>query len=147
VRLTDGRDLPKPVSDRNMLDPYAPLSLLFASMLPSPVAETLPSHPSIGQVVEQNIMQRKLPDALNAIRAGHPVDFGELRLDSLGLVIDQGRKTLAWSDLVSITSEQDTIIIRQKGHRSAWAKLPITETPNAVILFALLRSLNEGYVA
>jgi hypothetical protein len=147
ARLTESRDLTIPVSYRNMLDPYAPLSPLFASILPSPVAETLPSHPTIGQVVEQNIIQRKLPDALNALRAGHPVDFGELRLDSLGLVLDQGRKTLAWSDLKSVTSAQDTLIIRQKGHRSAWAKLLLTETPNAVILFALLRSLNEDYVA
>jgi hypothetical protein len=147
ARLTDSRDLTIPVSYRNMLDPYAPLGPLLASILPAPVAETLPAHPTIGQLVEQNIIQRKLPEALNALRAGHPVDFGELRLDSLGLVLDQGRKTLAWSDLLRITAERDTIIIRQKGHRSAWATLSITETPNAVILFALLRSLNEDYVA
>jgi hypothetical protein len=139
LRLTGGRELTISLSYRNMLDPYAPLGPLFARILPSPVAETIPSYPTIGKVVEQGVIQRKLPEALRALRGGRPIEFGELRLDSLGLAMDQGRKTLAWNDLQSITLEQDSIVVKQNGHRSAWAKFSIAETPNAVILLALPR--------
>jgi hypothetical protein len=144
VRLTDGRELTISLNHRNMLDPYAPLGPLFARILPLPVAGTLPLYPTIGEVVEQGVIRRKLPAALHALRGGRPIDFGELRLDSVGLTMDQGRKTLGWSDLQSITLEQDSIVVKQNGHRSAWSKIPIAETPNAVILLALPIHPAEG---
>jgi hypothetical protein len=151
VRLTDGRELTFPLSYRNMLDPYASVGPLLTSVLPAPVAETLPSYLTIGQVLEQSIVQRKLPELLRLFRGGHPVDFGDLRLDSLGLVTDQGRKTLIktlmWSEVQSITPEQGTIVVKQNGHRSAWAKLPIAEMPNAAVFFALLAESGAGQTA
>ena len=85
LRLRDGRDLTLPLSYRNMLDPYAAIGPLLTAILPSPVAQTLPAHLDLGQLFERYIVQRKLPEMLQAFRGGHPVDFGELRLDSIGL--------------------------------------------------------------
>ncbi len=147
LQLRDGRDLTLPLSYRNMLDPYAAIGPLLTAILPSPVAQTLPAHLDLSQLFERYIVQRKLPEMLQAFRGGHPVDFGELRVDSLGLTTDQGRKTLMWQDVQSITPEQDTIVIKQHGHRSAWAKIPITETPNTAVLFALLAQAGMGQAA
>jgi len=147
VRLNDGREPTFPLSYRNMLDPYADVGPLLTAILPGPVAATLPAQPNLSQLFEHYIVQRKLPEMLNTFRGGHPVDFGELRLDSIGLVTDQGRKTLAWHDVQSITPEQDTIVIKQHGQRAAWIKIPITETPNAAVLFALLAQTGVGQAA
>lgn len=145
--LRSGRDLTLPLSYRNMLDPYAEIGPLLTAIMPAPVAQTLPAHLDLGQLFERYIVQRKLPEMLQAFRGGHPVEFGELRLDYIGLVIDQGRKTLPWQDVQSITPEKDTIVIKQQGQRSAWAKIPITETPNAAVLFALLTQTGVGQAA
>ncbi|HEV8190833.1 MAG TPA: DUF6585 family protein [Ktedonobacterales bacterium] len=138
VRLTDGRELTFPLSYRNMLDLHAAIRPVLSGLLPSPVVETMLTYPTLGEVLERSVVQRKLPEMLRTFRGGHPVDFGELRLDALGLVTDQGRKTLLWSDVQSITPEQGTIVIKQNDHRSAWAEFPVTEMPNAVVFFALL---------
>src|SRR5262249_25618939 len=50
LRLIDGHDVVFPLSYRNMLDPYAEIGPLLTSILPGPVAETLPSHPTLGQI-------------------------------------------------------------------------------------------------
>ena len=52
-----------------------------------------------------------------------------------------------WQDVQSITPEQDTIVIKQRGHSSASAKIPITETPNVAVLFALLAQAGVGQAA
>jgi hypothetical protein len=147
LRLANGREQTFPLSYRNMLDPYASVVPLLTSVLPAPVAETLLSYPTIGQVLEQSVAQRKLPELLGLFRGGHPVDFGDLRLDSLGLVTDQGRKTLMWSEVQSIAPEQDAILIKQNGHRSAWAQFSVTEMPNSVVFFALLAQTGAGQTA
>jgi hypothetical protein len=147
LRLADGREQTFPLSYRNMLDPYAEIGPILTTILPAPVARTLPSHPTLGQVLERTIVQRKLPDVLRAFRGGRPVDFGELRLDSRGLVTEQGRNMLAWGDVCSIAPEKDMIVVKQNGCRRAWHKFRITDMPNAAVLFALLAETGAGQTA
>jgi hypothetical protein len=144
VLLTDQRELTIPFSYRSMLDPYAPLGPLFASILPTPVAETLPQYPSIDQALQEPITQRKLPAATQAFHAGHPVEFGPLRLDWLGLTLDQGAKTLAWNEVKSVTADRDTLVVRQKERGSAWATLPLNDLPDVFVLFSLLKQSGIG---
>jgi hypothetical protein len=147
LRLADGREQTFPLSYRNMLDPYAEIGPILTTILPAPVARTLPSHPTLGQLLERTIVERKLPDVLRAFRGGRPVDFGDLRLDSRGLVMEQGRNTLAWGDVRSIAPEKDMIVVKQNGRRRPWHKFPITDMPNAAVLFALLAETGAGQAA
>jgi len=144
LRLVDGREQTFPLSYRNMLDPYAEIGPILATILPAPVAQTLPSHPTLGQVLERTIVRRKLPEALRAFRGGRPVDFGDLRLDARGLGTQQGRNTLAWGDVRSIAPEKNMIVVKRNGYHWAWHKFPITDMPNAAVLFALLAETGAG---
>jgi hypothetical protein len=92
--------------------------------------------------VYQEVLRRKVPQAVQAIRNGETVTIGALRLDRTGISGRWGQP-LAWEDLDRLEVERSKIIVRQKGSRRAWTTLSLG-TPNAGLLLDLTQAMRRG---
>jgi hypothetical protein len=92
--------------------------------------------------VYQEVLRRRVPQALQAMRNGETVPIGRLRLDRTGISGRWGQP-LAWEELERLEVERSKIIIRQKGSRRAWTTLSLA-TPNAGLLLDLTQAVRRG---
>ena len=85
-------------------------------------------------------MQHKLPQALEAYRAGSPIAFGNLIVRQQGLA--DSTRELAWADIDHIQISDSSIQITKKPAGMVWFNLSAASTPNLAFLAALLNTIH-----
>jgi hypothetical protein len=89
--------------------------------------------------VEQEVYRALLPKVQAQWASGQPVWFGPVSLSAVG--IHNGSEVLPWGDVQSVKPElnENDIVIRKRGQRSAWKKLEGLDIANAALFFQLVR--------
>jgi hypothetical protein len=140
LRLHDGRAVVVPRTFQNMLDPYRSVGRLISALVPSAVAQAMPSFPVIDDVIKQHLTHHVLPGALAAYQAGRALSFGELTVSTMGVTLRSDQPLLLWSDVKQITMENGALTISRQSSRKP-DQLALLEIPNVRVLEVLL---NEG---
>jgi hypothetical protein len=83
---------------------------------------------------------RLLEENREAFNAGQPLEFGPLSLSREGL--RYGRRTLAWSEVASVTLERGRLEVRPRRGRR-W-RIPVRRIPNAEVCLQLASHLGGG---
>ena len=90
------------------------------------------------------IVQQLLPGALETYNADQPVHFGSIEVSKQGITVQNGWRTLAWSDLLNIKIDAGTMIIQKKVTRytgEMWEKIHTSGMPNLALFAALVRQI------
>lgn len=98
----------------------------------------------LGYVLQQQITQQQLPEAIAAYNQGSAVTFNHLTVASSGIVV--GKRHLSWQEFDSATVTQTRtrkhihmfIEIKQKESQKSWVLLDQKTFPNMSLFFALL---------
>jgi len=83
---------------------------------------------------------RLLEESRQTFNAGRPLEFGPLSLNQQGL--QYGRRTLAWSEVASVTLERGRLDVRPR-HGRRW-RIPVRRIPNAEVCLQLASHLGGG---
>jgi hypothetical protein len=98
----------------------------------------------IGHILQEQIAQHQLPEAIATYKQGLPVSFKQLTVTSDGVAV--GKRFLPWTEFDSAMVLQTRtrkylhtfIEIKQKNQQNAWALLDQKTFPNVSLFFALL---------
>ena len=66
--------------------------------------------------------------------ANIPVSFGDIRISTQGVDIDNGKIVLAWSELAGIGVGEQEVILKRKGRFEEWYALPLWRVENPLHL-------------
>ena len=137
LHLYDGRAVVLPRTFQNMLDPYRSVGRMISVLVPTTVAQAIPSFPAIDDIIKQHLIHHVLPEALDAFHAGRTVSFGELTVSTLGVSLRYDQPLIPWSDITHITLNDGTFtIIRQSSAKHD--QLALSEIPNVGVLEMLV---------
>ncbi|TQK42357.1 hypothetical protein FBY35_3751 [Streptomyces sp. SLBN-118] len=89
-------------------------------------------------LVSERVTEARLPGALETVRAGGTVVFGNLALDSRG--VHHGGRTLTWEQAQSLVLHPRHVAIRDT-HGEEWVSEPIDAIPNAHLFVTLAKQL------
>jgi len=103
---------------------------------------TLTEYAGLGELIEERMLEYKLPQALEEYRAGSPIAFGNLMVRQQGLA--GSTRELAWADIDRVQISVDSIQIMKKPASMVWFNLSAASTPNLALLAALLNTIHEG---
>lgn len=103
---------------------------------------TLTEYAGLGELIEERMLEYKLPQALEAYRAGSPIAFGNLMVRQQGLA--DSTRELAWADIDRMQISVNAIQITKKPTSMVWFNLSAASTPNLALLAALLNTIHEG---
>jgi hypothetical protein len=106
-----------------------------------PLKSNLPHIDRLGGFLEREVSRRLLPKTLAAYKEGQPQDFGEIVVNTQGLLLKRERKLLAWKDLERFTLDKTTASIYRKGDSWEWATLGVAGIPNVGVLKGLVDSM------
>ncbi len=137
LRLHDGRAVVIPRTFENMLDPYGSVGRMISALVPTAVAQAMPSFPVIDDIVKQHLTHHVLPGALDAYHAGRALSFGELTVSTLGVQLRYDQPLIPWSDVKDITLDNGALTIIRHGSRKR-DQLALSEMPNVRVLEVLL---------
>jgi hypothetical protein len=87
---------------------------------------------AFGHIIARRVAKAKFPASLQQLYAGHPVEFGPLKMDAQGLTSRSG--TLAWTDVGRIRFFHGTLIVEDRSKRSVMSEGTL---PNALLAAAL----------
>ena len=71
---------------------------------------------------------------IDLYHANIPVAFGDIRISTRGVDIENGKIVLAWSELAGIGVGEQEVIIKRKGRFEEWYALPLWRVENAAHL-------------
>jgi hypothetical protein len=103
---------------------------------------TLTEYVGLGDLIEEHLLEYKLPQALAAYRAGNSVGFGNFVVRQQGLA--DSTRELAWANIDRIQVTATSIQITKKPASLVWFNLSATDIPNFALLTALLNTIQEG---
>lgn len=94
--------------------------------------------------VEREVYRALVPKVQAQWASGQPVWFGAVSLSREG--IHNGGEVLAWGEVQSVKPglNEDAIVIRKRGQRSAWKRLRGIDIPNAALFFQLVQENVNG---
>jgi hypothetical protein len=105
-------------------------------------AVDLSSYAGLGELIEEQLIQRQLPQAIAGYQQGQTVSFGQFMVHRQGL--SDGVKTLAWGELADIQVSGAAIQITKKPANLPWFQLNAATIPNVAVLIALLNAIRNG---
>ncbi len=95
---------------------------------------------TLADIIEQQVARKQLPQLLAAYSAGIPISFGDLTVTQQGLSLDQGRKTLPWSEVSAIKFSREYVLsICKRG--KFWDWYSNARMPNALTFLELTNAL------
>jgi hypothetical protein len=100
----------------------------------------LPNVEALQSLLEHIQMDQARANApqITAYLAGAAVNFGRLSVSPEGVMLDNVRETLPWSDIASIGIGENEVIIRRQGYLQEWYAVPLWTIDNAAELKDLL---------
>ncbi|MBE9180619.1 hypothetical protein IQ268_18820 [Oculatella sp. LEGE 06141] len=101
----------------------------------------------LGQILQEQVAQQQLPEAIATYNRGLPISFKQLAISPDGM--SRGRQHLSWQDFDGATVIQSRtrkhvhvfLEIKQKGQQKPWALLDQATFPNLSLFFALLNHI------
>ena len=105
------------------------------------LSNTLRDVRHLGERIQQATFPLILARTLTALNAGQPVQFGTLSVSQTGL--STKGVTIPWSEVSGARVTNGRIQIQRAGHRFNWANLSVGQTPDALVLIALLNQLTS----
>jgi hypothetical protein len=104
---------------------------------------------AFGGALTSAVTTLALPWYRQAFRAGHPIDFGPVRLDGYG--VHTSGKSLPWHEVEGISwkagilaSDRAFLMVRRRGGLLAWAKVPVEEIKNYQVLMAIAADMGKA---
>lgn len=101
----------------------------------------LTDYAGLGDLIEERMLEYRLPRALETYRAGTPINFGSLVVRQQGLT--DSTRELRWSDINRVQVTDVSIHITKKPIGMTWFNLSAADTLNFVLLSALLNTIRN----
>jgi hypothetical protein len=101
----------------------------------SHATDMVKNFPRLIELVERKVAEQLLPAARDELRAGHTLDFHELKLSSDGVV--HGGRLLPWAEVEGIHEEQFRVTVEQSGAYLTWAAVATGNLTNKRLLLEL----------
>ena len=92
---------------------------------------------TLGSTVQSEVVNRHMPQALDAFKRGNVLSFGPLSVSFQG--IGNGRGTLPWNMIQPIILQRGFVIVKQIGQGSNFAKVKVTEVPNLPVFLGIVK--------
>jgi hypothetical protein len=83
---------------------------------------------TLGTTLEQEVARLHTPRAIEAFNSGAPVVFGSLTVGIPG--ISNGRETLPWNMVKSISVNRGIVSVHKEGQMLRWASANVSNIPN-----------------
>ncbi|HLI71622.1 MAG TPA: DUF6585 family protein [Ktedonobacteraceae bacterium] len=99
---------------------------------------------ALGKIIEEQIVRLQLPATIDAYQADQPLCFGQVQVSRQGITV--GERLLPWSQVKSVSLQENRLVVYDIAQRKPWCKLPAKRVPNLFLLFALAdyaRSISE----
>jgi hypothetical protein len=104
----------------------------------------------LGHILQEQVAQQQLPEAIATYSQGRPVRFKDLTITPDGICM--GKQYLSWQDFDAATVIQTQtrrhihvlIEIKQKDQQKPWALLDQATFPNVSLFFALLNHVQNS---
>jgi hypothetical protein len=101
--------------------------------------KAMPGITSLGETIEQEVDARILPGLQERFQAHQPVNFGPLTVSKTAL--SHNDKQIPWELVEAISFERGALIVRERGQRKGWAKVPVEKIPNLSSFLAIVEPL------
>jgi hypothetical protein len=98
--------------------------------------DSLPRLGVLAQIVCRETLPFLWPQAEAACEAGQTVRFGSIQLDRQGF--RHGKQSLRWSQMQKVKVNGAQLLVYTKGKWIHALNVPLSDTPNAHVLLALL---------
>jgi hypothetical protein len=93
----------------------------------------------LGNVIQQQVTKRQLPDALKALEQGGTIPFGKLSVSAQGL--SNGKETIPWWQVESVRLDRGIITVKKEGKWLNWSSIRVAETPNILVFLTLVDTI------
>jgi hypothetical protein len=98
---------------------------------------------TLGDRIEDGTASMALPAEEAKLQSGGEVVFGPLRVTQKAIAC--GAKTLEWGKVNQVEMKKGTLTVTEKGSRwGSWAKLDLSEVPNAALFRMIARKYSGG---
>jgi len=108
----------------------------------SHATDMVKNFPRLIELVERKVAEQLLPAARDELRAGHTLDFQELKLSPKGIV--HGERLLPWAEVKAIHEEQFRITVEQSGAYLTWAAVATGNLTNKRLMLELANELGTN---
>jgi hypothetical protein len=105
---------------------------------------SLTEYPGLGDLIEEQVIQRLLPRITEAYREGGTVGFGSFVLRRQGM--GDGMREIAWTDVDRIQISGAAVQITKKPASTVWFNLSAAALPNFALLCAFLNTIRSDRV-
>lgn len=95
---------------------------------------------ALGELVNEQISQTKLPQVVAAYDAGQTIAFGSLSLSKQGLSNAKGT-LLPWQEIKDVAVQDGVISVRKANKWLNWSNQPMSDIPNALLFIYLAKTI------
>ena len=92
----------------------------------------------LGRLIEREVAQRLLPQAIATFDKGIFVVFDEIAIDKRGIRVMHKDAPLFWDDVEHVGINQEVVSIYKKGEYWDWVTLPVARIANVAVLKGLI---------
>ncbi len=102
----------------------------------------------LGEIIEREISQRLLPDAIAAYEAGQELDFGAINVTAQGLRLKEEPQSLAWERFAAVDYHQGYYLtiraMQEEGITSIWQKIEVERMLNLCVFLPLVAHIKSS---
>jgi|GEM_PF-2212377 len=99
----------------------------------------IPDIEQFSNTIRNEVTRRQLPSAIATFNEGGTIQFGKLSVSRTG--INNGKETLAWSDIEELKLNKGSIKFLKKDKSSNWPDVLMGQTPNVFVFMALVNNV------
>ncbi len=94
----------------------------------------------LGNAIAEQVTAVHLPRAIDAIRAGRTINFGDLSVNLSGIAA-AGKGALPWTEIQKVTVNNGVISVAKQGKWLAWSAKQAKDIPNLFVFLELANRL------
>ncbi|WP_027345286.1 DUF6585 family protein [Hamadaea tsunoensis] len=91
---------------------------------------------AFGPVIQRGVAEAHVPLAIDALRAGHPIPFGDVQLTQAGL--QTGKGVLPWPEISDLRVQRGYVFVDRAGKRISFFSRQCKRIPNLPVFLTLL---------
>ena len=93
----------------------------------------------LGNIIQKEVTEHLLPQAIKAFNAGETVRFGNLEVSRNGL--GNGKTVLSWNEIKQVRIESGQLMINKSGKWLPWSSTEISKISNVFVLCRLIEEI------
>jgi hypothetical protein len=97
----------------------------------------------LGNAIAERVTAVALPRAVDAVRAGQTVTFGDLSLNLSGIAA-AGKGAVPWSEIQKVNVYNGQVSVSRQGKWLSWSSQQAKDIPNLFVFLALANRLAAG---